>query len=954
MKRSFAGAASSALLLCWLAAFSQPQKSTRPEVLPTGMSITPTAARGSTFHPLNPDLPELPQFEVDHPITTALSPDGNTLLILTSGYNRNNDTRGKAIPALTNEYIFVFDVREPAPVKKQALRVPNAFVGLAWNPKGNEFYVSGGKDDNIHVFSQQAGRWAESTPPIMLGHKVGLGLPDTSEDKPTPVQPVVAGLAVSPDGNFLLAANYQNDSVSLIDLQKKAVAAELDLRPGKNYASQKGVPGGEYPYGVAFAGDKAYVSSLRDREIVVLDFKPSLAIKSRIKIHGQPGKLAVNQAGTLVFAVCDNSDSVVVVQSSSDRVAAEIKTTAPTAVFPDRSNFKGSNPTSLALSPDENTLYVTNGGTNSLAVIALDEYLDDSRVVGLIPVGWYPTSISVSRDGGTLYVVNGKSNPGPNPKGCRNTFATSSDDRPCAAAGQYILQLEKGGFSVIPRPSAMELQSLTQLVARNNHFLGNSEDAKSRETFSFLRSHIKHVIYVVKENRSYDQVLGDLKKGNGDPSLTLFPRAMTPNHHELARRFVTLDNFYDSGEVSGVGWNWSTAARTTDFVERTIPINYASRGLSYDVEGMNRGINLGAKSAQDRNTEKLDDAENQLPGAADVAAPDGPEDENGAGYLWDAALRSGLKIRNYGFFIDLGHYSRTADPDHAIPLLPDPASSRTRVAVATKASLESVTDPFFRGFDQRFPDYWRYKEWEREFDAYVAANDLPALELVRLPHDHFGNFKEAIDGVNTVETQIADNDYAVGMLVEKISRSKYAADTLIFVIEDDAQNGPDHVDAHRSIALVAGAYVKQHALVTQRYNTVNLLRTIEEVLGIKPLGLNDAVQPPMTEVFSRRQKKWTYHAAVPAVLRTTKLPLPADKKSATLAPMAPRHDAAYWAEQTEGFDFSVEDKLDSAKFNLILWNGMKGLMQAYPTERDGRDLRKNRPALLRGSKANGQ
>jgi hypothetical protein len=309
-----------------------------------------------------------------------------------------------------------------------------------------------------------------------------------------------------------------------------------------------------------------------------------------------------------------------------------------------------------------------------------------------------------------------------------------------------------------------------------------------------------------------------------------------------------------------------------------------------------------------------------------------------------------LKVRNYGFFVDLSHYNRTANPEHAVPLLHDPAASQTRVAIATKASLQAVTDPFFRGFDQRFPDYWRYREWEREFDGFAASDRLPALELLRLPHDHFGNFKEAIDGVNTVETQIADNDYAIGLLAEKISHSKYAADTLIFVVEDDAQDGPDHVNAHRSIALIAGPYVKQHAVVSRRYSTVNVLRTIEEILGMKPLGLNDAVQPPMTEVFSVRQKSWTYEAAVPAVLRTTQLPLPAEKKSSVLPLVVPRHDAAYWAEQTKDFDFSVEDRVDPAKFNLILWNGLKDGGEPYPAERNGRDLRKNRAAVLRDSK----
>ncbi len=924
------------------------------EDLPTGMRITPAAARGSTFQLLNPDLPDLPQFTVDHPVTTAVSPDGGTLLILTSGYNRNNDAKAKAIPSQTNEYIFVFDIRRPSPVKQQVLRVPNAFVGMAWASDGKQFYVGGGQDDNIHVFTQENGRWAESGPPIALGHKTGLGIPDRMETKVTPLRPMVAGLAVSPNGKLLLAANYQNDSVSLVDTDAKQVIAELDLRPGKINPAQQGVPGGEYPYGVVFAGnDKAYVSSLRDREIVVLNVKPALAVSGRIKTRGQPGKLIVNRVGALLFAVADNSDSVVMIDTAKDRLVAEIKTTAPAGIFANRGGFKGSNPNSLALAPDEKTLYVTNGGTNSVAVIALDKDPDDNRVVGLVPTGWYPTSVSVSRSGATLYIVNGKSNPGPNREACRKTFTTVSDDRPCAAAGQYILQLEKGGFSVVPRPDTTELHELTQQVARNNRFSLPVQDAKSHQLFEFLRQRIKHVIYVVKENRSYDQVLGDLEKGNGDPSLTLFPDAMTPNHHDLARRFVTLDNFFDSGEVSGVGWNWSTAARTTDVVELTIPLNYASRGMTYDVEGMNRNINVGADSARDRNTEKLEDAADQLPGHVDVAAPDSPEDESGAGYLWDAALRAELTVRNYGFFVDLSHYSIIPGSDPPIPLLHDPASSGTRVAVATKAPLQAVTDPYFRGFDQRFPDYWRFKEWEREFDGYVASGNLPSLELVRLPHDHLGLFNEAIDSVNTVETMIADNDYALGLLVEKVAHSKYAKDTLIFVVEDDAQNGPDHVDAHRSLAFVVGPYVKQHAVIAKRFNTVTMLRTIEEVLGIKPLGLNDALQPPMAEVFSMQQASWSYKARVPSILRTTKLPIPSPTSAEVAAApntFAPVHSAAYWADKTSGFDFSEEDKLDSERFNLVLWNGLKGEGQPYPAERSGRDLRKGRTALLRGAK----
>ncbi|HKD13511.1 MAG TPA: hypothetical protein VKE71_03105, partial [Candidatus Angelobacter sp.] len=337
--------------------------------------------------------------------------------------------------------------------------------------------------------------------------------------------------------------------------------------------------------------------------------------------------------------------------------------------------------------------------------------------------------------------------------------------------------------------------------------------------------------------------------------------------------------------------------------------------------------------------------EDQLPGTADVAAPDGPEDESGAGYLWDSALRAGLTVRNYGFFCDDSRYEEPASSPAAIPLLHDPATGGTRVAFPASPHLLELTDPYFRSFDQRFPDYWRYKEWEREFDQFVKNDNLPNLELMWVNHDHFGAFGSAIDGVNTVETQMADNDYSIGLIVEKVAHSKYAGSTLIFMIEDDAQNGPDHVDAHRSLAFVVGPFVKQGALVSERYNTVSMLRTIEEVLGIRPLGLNDAVQAPMTEIFSSDARSWTYQARVPAALRATKLPIPA---AATANSYQLRHDAEYWEQQTSGMDFSAEDRIDSERFNLILWKGMMGDDKPYPGERSGRNLRDNREELLRG------
>src|SRR5262249_8389955 len=317
------------------------------------------------------------------------------------------DEKGRGIPGQVSEYVFVYDIRKRVPVKQQVLKVPNTYAGIVWAPDNTRFYVSGGSNDNVHVFEKTGGeqgqadaKWVESKEAIPLGHKGGLGVPEVHDGKSTPISPVAGGLAINGSGTRLLVANYQNDSVSLIDTARKEKIAELDLRPGINDPAKKGVAGGEFPYWVSFKGnDKAYVSSLRDREIVVLDLHaaPAITITGRIKLRGQPGKMILNQAQTLLFAVADNTDSVVIVDTATDRVLAEIKTTAPSSVFPNSRGFKGSGPTGLALSPDEKTLYVTNGGTNSVAVVRLNDIhdLDDSRVAGLIPTGWYANPVSV-------------------------------------------------------------------------------------------------------------------------------------------------------------------------------------------------------------------------------------------------------------------------------------------------------------------------------------------------------------------------------------------------------------------------------------------------------------------------------------------------------------------------------------------------------------------------------
>ncbi|MHB1591855.1 MAG: bifunctional YncE family protein/alkaline phosphatase family protein, partial [Sulfuricella sp.] len=801
--------------------------------LPTGARITPTAARGARFERMNPDLPTLPDFQAGQAVSTALSPDGSTLLALTSGYNRNRSPDGKIDRATSAEYIFVYDVRGDTPVKRQVLEVPNTFSGITWQPDGQRFYVAGGVDDNVHRYAKAEGKWAEIKPAIALGHASGLGVD---------IRPMAAGIAVSPDGTRMLVANFENDSVSEIDLTKGEVLHELDLRPGKINPAEAGVPGGEFPYWVAYKGNhKAYVTSMRDREVVVLRTGgTALSVKNRIPVGGQPTRMVLNRAQTRLYVTNANSDTVSVIDADRDMVVQTLGTTAPAATYANASQLKGSNPNSLALSPDEKTLYVTNGGTNSVAVIHLGHKGRSAGVRGLIPTGWYPNSVSVSRDGKTLYVVNGKSMAGPNPGNCRNSLSTDpAATAICRANNQYVWQLTKAGFLTLPVPGKAELATLTRQVAYNNNWADFRDQAEAEHMMAFVRARIKHVIYVVKENRTYDQVLGDLRPGNGDVNLVLLPEPVSPNHHALARQFVTLDNFLVSGAASNDGWIWTTAARSSEYTEKNIAINYADRGLSYDNEGQNRNVNLGLASPAARRAEdsRVPDDPDLMPGVADVSAPDGPGEESGAGYLWDAALRAGISIRNYGFYEDEDRYALPPTDPAYVPPSKQPFRDQMIQAYPNKSALRPITDRYFRGFDMEYADFWRFKEWEREFDQYVKNGNLPALELVRLPHDHFGDFAGADDGVNTVETQMADNDYALGMLVEKIAHSPYRDNTLIVVVEDDAQDGGDHVDAHRSLAYLIGPYVKRNTVVSTRYTTVNLLRTIENVLGLSPMGL---------------------------------------------------------------------------------------------------------------------
>jgi len=947
-----------------------------PPALPNmGQDLTPLAPHGATFVPLNPGLSDFPDWQASQAVTTVVSPDYNTLLVLTSGYNRiyKSPLQGAPLSAWylpdSSEYVFIYDISTTTPVLKQALPIRNStYNGIVFDPTGLAFYVAGGPDDIVHIitFSASTGMWGDTGNSLVLGHhNQGTGFPlavvlDYGQLPIKPISsgvgvlPCTAGVAISKDGKTLVVVNYYNDSITVFDrgvggYTDWAKAAELDLRPGKSDPSKVGVPGGEYPFWVVVKGQgesaTAYISSIRDREIDVVTLGRAPAVSARIPVRGQPNKMTLNAAGSLLYVAEDQSDTVDVIDTAKNAVIETIPVVA--SMVPSwLANYKGANPNSVTLSPDERQLYVTDGNLNCVSVVALGGANSGDHVVGLIPTGWYPNSLSFSPDGKAVYVVNSKSPTGPNVNWCYGGYGPPNSKN-CMTANQYNPQLTKAGLQTFPLPDPEQLATQTAQVIANNRFTSTDSD-NDAAVMAAVRQGIQHVIFILKENRTYDQILGDLKTrdgiplGNGDPALTEFGEMNTPNLHNLARTFVTLDNFFDTAEISYDGWLWSTAAQAPDVVQRQWPIAYAFRGTDVESEGLNRNVNVSIPTVEGRvRANPLTPADpDLLAGQTDVAAPDGPNNQINTGYLWDSALRAGLTVRSYGFFIDGSRYNM---PVNFIPLERNPFATGTIQAYSSNVALTPYTDPYFRGFDNAYPDFYRYWEWAREFDSNYAGGGLPALSLVRLMHDHTGNWTAgqggfppaAIDGVNTPDLQVADNDYAVGMLIQKIAGSRYANNTLIFVVEDDAQDGGDHVDSHRSTAYVVGSYVKQGAVVSTPCNTINFLRTMEEVLGLPPMNLNDAVARPMADIFNTTPQPWTFAVTPSALLYNTQLALP--PKPVGLVVPKPAHNAKYWARVTKGMDFTDADLVDPAAFNRILWKGMMG-NKPYPVAPAGADL----------------
>ncbi len=516
----------------------------------------------------------------------------------------------------------------------------------------------------------------------------------------------------------------------------------------------------------------------------------------------------------------------------------------------------GSTSNGVALTDDDKTLYIANADNNCVAVFDVSTP-GKSKPEGFIPVGWYPTNVKVI--GQKIYVTNGKgltsmANPkGPNPVGKKQSVSYQQSDNKKPEAVQYIAGLFKGSLSIIGRPNEKQLSTYSQLVYANTPYTKDKElNAQGEEGNPIPMqvgkpSPIKHVFYIVKENRTYDQVLGDVKKGNGDTSLVLFGENITPNQHKLVNDFVLLDNFYVDAEVSADGHNWSMGGYATDFLEKNWPTSYGGRGGSYPGEG-NREIA-----------------------------------NNKGGFIWDHCKRNNVTFRTYGEFADDGKPNIPVLKGHVAPYI---------------------------GWDLSVRDTLRFYQWVKDFDSLVAANALPQLSTLRFGNDHT---EGARIGRPTPFAHVADNDLAVGMFIEHLSKSPIWKESVVFILEDDAQNGPDHVDAHRSPVYVVGPYVKRNFVDHTMYSTTGVLRTMELILGMPPMTQYDAAATPLWRCFTNE----------PNTTAFTHLPANIDLNDKNQSPNA-------LSRQSEKFDFSKEDNIPDLEFNHVLWKTVKGLNAQVP------------------------
>jgi DNA-binding beta-propeller fold protein YncE len=765
-------------------------------ILPNGWSLRPAGRQAKLG---------------DFPVAIAEHPSEPILAVLHAGYGEHE--------------VVTLEAASGKVIARVALK--ESFQGLTWSSDGKRLFVGGGWDDVIYRFDHAGG---------LLSNKFEIKYPP----KATTGRRVPAGLVVSKDGETLWVANVFGHSLAKFDGAGKLLT---ELALGED----------SFPYGLAWdeSSGRLYVSLWNKAEVAVVDSGKSEVV-AHLATQEHPNEMLLSKGGKVLYVANANRNSV----SVFDAKAGKAVETIGTAIDPNAP--PGSTPSSLALTPDEELLFVANANTNDVAVVNVKE-LGDSKPLGFIPAGWYPTSVRVSRDGKTLTIANGKGT---------SSKANREGPNPLAAGRgtirEYIGGLFQGSLSILPIPTPKEMVAHSKTVYECSPLRARAtEGTPSRPAGHPIPakvgdpSPIKYCVYVIKENRTYDQVFGDVPEGNGEKSLCLFPDEVTPNQHALVKEFVLLDNFYAEAEVSADGHEWSMGAYASDFVERTWPLNYrGDRRVPYPAEG-----------------------------ALALARP-------ANGYIWDRAAAKGISYRSYGEFIKNG-----ATPD-------DPSST-------TVPNLVGHFDPKFRGYDLGYPDVKRADRFLEELAGFEKSGDLPNLVILRLGNDHTSGTRP---GGLTPTAMVADNDLALGRVVEGLSKSRFWPNLAIFVVEDDAQNGSDHVDAHRTVALAISPYIKKHSVDSTLYSTSSMLRTMELILGLEPMSQFDAAAHPMAASFGSALD------ATPFAARPARVDLNARNTR-----------DAFGAEASLKLDLDeAEDRADDLVFNEIIWKAVKGKDSPMP------------------------
>jgi YVTN family beta-propeller protein len=774
-------------------------------LLPNGWTITPAGAQV--------ELPDLP-------LNLIPLPDGRHALAATSGFN--------------DHVLAVVDLQDRKVVAKETVK--ESWFGLAHDPAGKRVWWAGGGASLVHEYTLNANVALTRNGPAEADRS------KLSKKEKAAQKSFFAGLAHDAARRRLYTLDIDAGTLAVVPMGPEAVAKRtLDL--------------GGRPYDVALSrdGNKLYVTDWAEKSVAVID-ADALTLIKRIPVGVHPNQIAVHPKDGRVFVACASSNGVWAIDPARDEVAETILTT----LFPKAP--EGSTPDALAISPDGETLYVANADNNCVAVVDI-ETPRQSAVKGFIPTGWYPTAVAVTPDGKSLLVGVGKGNATkPNP-----FFKDQGEAKGRGRAYPYIGTTLSGALSIVPIPDEKGLAAYTEQVYKNCPYSDTLlTDAPHPEKTAIPTkvgdpSPIQHVIYIIKENRTYDQLFGDLPRGNGDPSLVMFGRDVTPNHHKLAEEFVLLDNLYCNGHVSADGHPWSTMAYNTDYIARNWALTYSGRA----------GVD--------------DDDEGDLSNAP-------------SGYLWDSCAKAGLSYRSYG---EYGR--RVSQPDGSFKM-------EGRVPGLVGHFCPDWGIPTKPGQPVRDTD--RVETFLEEFRQYEKDGKLPRFIVMSLGEDHTTG---TAPGTFTPQACVASNDLALGRLVEAVSKSSYWPKTAIFVIEDDAQNGPDHVDAHRTVGLVISPYTKRKHVDSTQYQTVSMIRTMELILGLPPLSQFDAAANPMFRSFTDRADPTPYAAEPPRI--------DLDAKNA---------QTAYGADRSARMDFAEYDRINDFELNEILWRAIKGADAPLP------------------------